>query len=398
MCIDYRQLNTNTINDSYALPRSEEILETHYYTVLDMKSGYHQVEVEELHKQRTAFTVGPLGFYEFYRLPFGLVNSPAKYQRLMEEGLEDLHLDICFIYLDDLIIFSKTYEEHLDRIQRVLQRLHESGLKLSPTKCTFFQEKVKYIGHIVAKDGIKPDPDKIEKVSNWPRPSTPEEVRKFLGFIGYYRKFAKDFSKIARQLTDLMPVPKKKTRCKAKSPTTTSWIWGQQQENAFQQLNRQLQKPPILGFLQYNKPFELHTDASMLGLGAVQYQEQDNQKEVIAYVSRGLNKSENYPVHKLEFLDLKWAVTEEYHDYLYGNTFTVLTDNNSLTFVLTSAKLDATGHRWIADVALYNFSIMYRPGSNNADADGLSRLPGLLGKNNVSNISTESVKAICNIQ
>jgi hypothetical protein len=120
MCIDYRQLNTNTINDSYALPRSEEILETHYYTVLDMKSGYHQVEVEELHKQRTAFTVGPLGFYEFYRLPFGLVNSPAKYQRLMEEGLEDLHLDICFIYLDDLIIFSKTYEEHLDRIQRVL--------------------------------------------------------------------------------------------------------------------------------------------------------------------------------------------------------------------------------------------------------------------------------------
>ena len=142
MCIDYRQLNTNTINDSYALPRSEEILETHYYTVLDMKSGYHQVEVEELHKQRTAFTVGPLGFYEFYRLPFGLVNSPAKYQRLMEEGLEDLHLDICFIYLDDLIIFSKTYEEHLNRIQRVLQRLHESGLKLSPTKCTFFQEKV----------------------------------------------------------------------------------------------------------------------------------------------------------------------------------------------------------------------------------------------------------------
>jgi hypothetical protein len=271
-------------------------------------------------------------------------------------------------------------------------------LKLSPTKCTFFQEKVKYIGHIVAKDGIKPDPDKIEKVSNWPRPTTPEEVRKFLGFIGYYRKFAKDFSKIARQLTDLIPVPKKKTRCKTKSPTTTSWMRGQQQENAFQQLNRQLQKPPILGFPQYNKSFELHTDASMLELGAVQYQEQDNRKGVTAYASRGLSKSENYPVHKLEFLDLKWAVTEEYHDYLYGNTFTVLTDNNSLTYVLTSAKLDAYGHRWIAAVAIYNFSIMYRPGSSNADADGLSRLPGLLGKNNVSNISTESVKTICNIQ
>jgi hypothetical protein len=136
MCIDYRQLNTNTIKDSYALPRSEEILEAlggnHYYTVLDMKSGYHQVEVEESHKQRTTFTVGPLGFYEFNRLPFGLVNSPATYQRLMEEILGDLHLDICFIYLDDMIIFSKTYEEHFDRIQSVLQLLRESDLKLSP--------------------------------------------------------------------------------------------------------------------------------------------------------------------------------------------------------------------------------------------------------------------------
>ena len=282
---------------------------------------------------------------------------------------------------------------------RVLQRLRESGLKLSPKKCTFLQEKVKYIGHIVSKDGIEPDPAKIEKVTTWPRPTTPDEVRQFHGFIGYYRKFAKDFSKIAKPLIDLMPVPKKKTRCRAKSPSTTSWIWGQLQENAFQQLKRQLQKPPILGFPQYNKPFELHTDASMLGFGAVLYQEQDNQKRVIAYASRGLSKSKkNYPVHKLEFLALKWAVTEKYHDYLYGNTFTVLTDNNPLTYVLTSAKLDATGHRWIAALASYNFSIMYRPGSSNADADGLSRLPGLLGKNNVFNISTESVKAICNIQ
>ena len=228
-----------------------------------MKSGYHQ----ESHKQRTAFTVGPVGFYEFNRLPFGLVNIPVTYQKLMEEVLGNLHLDICFIYLDDLIIFSKTYEDHLDRIKRVLQRLRESGLKLSPKKCTFFQEKVKYIGHIVSKDGIEHDPTKIEKVTNWPHPTTPEEVRQFLGFIGYYRKFVKDFSKITRPLTDLMPVPKKTKRCRAKLLTITSWILGQQQEDAFQQLKRQLQKPPILGFPQNNNPFELHTDASMLGLG-----------------------------------------------------------------------------------------------------------------------------------
>ena len=208
-------------------------------------------------------------------------------------------------------------------------------MKLSPKKCAFFQEKVKYIGHIVSRDGIEPDPAKVEKVNNWPRPTTPEEVRQFLGFIGYYRKFIKDFAKIARPLTDLMPAPKKTKKCKTRSKesTTSTWIWGKTQEDAFQQLKSRLSCKPILGFPNYSKPFELHTDASMVGLGAVLYQEQsDKKKVVIAYASRGLSKAEkNYPVHKLEFLALKWAVTEKYHDYLYGNTFTVVTDNNPLT-------------------------------------------------------------------
>ena len=403
MCVDYRQLNSKTIKDSYALPRSEEILDAlggnNYYTVLDMKSGYLQVDVEESHKPRTAFTVGPLGFFEFNRLPFGLVNSPATYQRLMEEILGDLHLDICFIYLDDLIIFSETYEEHLDRLQRVLQRLREANLKLSPKKCAFFQEKVKYIGHIVSKDGISPDPAKIEKVVNWPRPTTPEEVRRFLGFIGYYRKFVKDFSSIARPLTDLMPAPKKSSRRKPKTPSTGSWVWDKPQEDAFQTLKNQLASPPILGYPRYKEPFELHTDASMVGLGAVLYQQQDGHKRVIAYASRGLSKTErNYPVHKLEFLALKWSVTEKFNDYLFGSTFTVYTDNNPLTYVLTTAKLDATGHRWVAALSSYNFNIVYRPGNTNADADALSRLPELLGRNNTSNINVDSVKAICNLQ
>lgn len=303
MCVDYRQLNQLTIKDSYALPRSEEILDAfiggnNYYTVMDMKSGYHQVEVEETHRARTAFTVGPLGFYEFNRLPFGLVNSPATYQRLMEQILGDLHLDICFIYLDDLIIFSETYEEHLERLQMVLQRLREHNLKLSPKKCAFFKDKVKYIGHIVSKDGISPDPDKLEKVINWPRPTTPEEVRRFLGFVGYYRKFVKDFSKKARPLTDLMPAPKKSSKRKPKKPTVTSWVWDKPQEDAFQKLKSQLAMPPVLGYPRYKEPFELHTDASMLGLGAILYQSQEGKKRAIAYASRGLSKTErNYPVH-----------------------------------------------------------------------------------------------------
>ena len=197
MCVDYRQLNQRTIKDAYALPRISDILDSllgnKYFTVLDMKSGYHQIEIDDEHKDRTAFTVGPLGFYEYIRMPFGLANAPATYQRLMEDCFTGLNLDICFIYLDDVIIFSKTYEEHLERLEQVFKRIKENGLKLSPSKCQFFKRKVKYIGHVVSESGVEPDPDKLEKVKTWPRPTNPEEVRKFLGFVGYYRKFINNF-------------------------------------------------------------------------------------------------------------------------------------------------------------------------------------------------------------
>ena len=142
-----------------------------------MKSGYHQVEIAEEHKERTTFTVGSLGFYEYNRMPFGLTNAPATYQRLMEECLGELHLNICFIYLDDLIIFANSFEEHLSRLKQVFQRLRESGLKLTPKKCSLFMKRVKYVGHIVSEKGIEPDSEKIEKVVHWPKPTTKEEVR-----------------------------------------------------------------------------------------------------------------------------------------------------------------------------------------------------------------------------
>nr|KAG5695429.1 hypothetical protein BaRGS_033554 [Batillaria attramentaria] len=185
LCTDFRQLNNRTIKDAYALPRMEEILDclsgSHYFSVLDMKSGYYQVEIEEEHKERTAFTVGPLGFYEYNRLPFGLTNSPATYQRLMEDILGDFHMKICLIYLDDIIIFARTYEEHKERLQKVFQRLREAGLKLAPKKCHLCKEKVVYVGHTVSAQGIGTDPAKTEVIRDWPTPSTPEEVRRFLG-------------------------------------------------------------------------------------------------------------------------------------------------------------------------------------------------------------------------
>ncbi|XP_033726170.1 uncharacterized protein LOC117315873 [Pecten maximus] len=204
-------------------------------------------------------------------MPFGLANAPATYQRLMEQCLDELHMVDCFIYLDDFIIFSKSFEEHLERLDRVLNRIRECGIKLSPKKC--------------------------EK------------------------------------------------KCTKKKSSTGVWKWGAEQQEAFDYLKSALSSPPILAYPDYTKPFELHTDASHKGLGAVLSQTQDEKSRVIAYASRGLTKSEkNYPAHKLEFLALKWAVTEKFKDYLYNNEFQVLTDNNPLTYVLTSAKLDATGH------------------------------------------------------
>nr|KAG5690731.1 hypothetical protein BaRGS_022422 [Batillaria attramentaria] len=290
LCIDFRQLNARTIKDSYALPRIEEMLDTlagsKFFSVLDMKSGYHQIEINEEHKERTAFTIAPLGFFEFNRMAMGLANAPATYQRLMEDCLDDLHLRICLVFLDDIIIFSDTFEEHLERIEQVLSRLRDCGLKLSPKKCAFAQERVKYVGHIISSAGVEADPDKCEKVRDWPTPKSPEDVRRFLGFCGYYRRFVKGFSQIARPLTALMPAPTKGCKRKGKRSTPKTervpWSWGPEQENAFQQLKECLTSPPILGFPDYSSPFVLQTDASTHGLGAILYQMQDGQRRVTA--------------------------------------------------------------------------------------------------------------------
>nr|KAG5687855.1 hypothetical protein BaRGS_022397 [Batillaria attramentaria] len=367
---------------------------SHYFSVLDMKSGYYQVEIEEEHKERTAFTVGPLGFYEYNRLPFGLTNSPATYQRLMEDILGDFHMKICLIYLDDIIIFARTYEEHKERLQKVFQRLREAGLKLAPKKCHFCKEKVVYVGHTVSAQGIGTDPAKTEVIRDWPTPSTPEEVRRFLGFAGFYRKYVKDFSKLAAPLTALMPSPLKQQKGKRKQHQQKPWQWGAEEDAAFNRLKDILSSPPVLGYADYTLPFELHTDASRAGLGAVLYQEREGVKRVIAYASRALGKAErNYPAHKLEFLALKWAFTEKFRDYLHGAHFTVYTDNNPLTYVLTSAKLDATGHRWLAALSAFDFNIKYKPGLSNVDADTLSRLPH--NTPHEEEITAESLHTIC---
>ncbi len=382
-CVDYRQLNQRTVRDAYALPRIEEtmdyLLGATYFSCLDLRAGYYHIEVDEADKFKTAFTAGPLGFWEFNRLPFGLTNAPATFQRIMEKAMGELHLRECLVYIDDVIVHGASFDEHLARLGRVFQKLRENKLKLNALKCNFFKRQIHYLGHIVSQNGVATDPDKIAKVADWPVPRNVQELREFLGFSGYYRKYVRGFSSIARPITELLGgTGTKKKKKNGKSPRVQApvWKWGPEQQSAFECLKDKLTTPPILAYADYCQPFELHTDASCDGLGAVLYQKQDGHLRVIAYASRSLSKSErNYPTHKLEFLAVKWAVTDKFQEYLYGNRFTIYTDNNPLTYVLTTAKLDAAGHHWLAALSAYDFEIMYRPGKSNQDADILSRMP-----------------------
>lgn len=267
---------------------------------------------------------------------------------------------------------------------KVLDRLKDEGLKLSLDKCQFCQPSVTYVGHIISQDGVSTDPKKTEAVTTWPRPCTVTALRSFLGFCGYYRRFVKDYSKVAHPLNQLLsgyPPSAKKSKMKQGNTYLNpsepfGCRWDEKCDEAFEELKRRLTQAPVLAFANPQLPYVLHVDASQEGLGGVLYQDQGEGLRPVAFISRSLTPSErHYPAHKLEFLALKWAVVDKLHDYLYGTQFEVRTDNNPLTYVLTSAKLDATGHRWLAALSTYHFSLKDRAGVQNIDADALSRRP-----------------------
>ena len=311
------------------------------------------------------------------RMPFRLKNAPATFQRLMQRVLGDLHLKGCVVYIDDIIIYTKTEEEHEQMLEKVFQRIRDAGLKLSPKKCHFFQKKIKCLGHVLSEQGISCHPKKTSAVSSWPTPTNVKDVQKFLGFTGFYRHFIQDYAKVARPLTELLRGCDLR-QSKRKKIVYTDWTWGEAQEGAFRELVCQLTEPPVLCYPDFSRQFILRTDASKQGLGAVLCQEQPSgEVRVVAYESRTLRQAEeNYSTHKLEFLALYWAVTKQFHHYLYGApTFVVTTDHNPLTYVQTSTKLDAVGHRWMAELGTYNFTVLYKPGWLNNDTDALSRRP-----------------------
>lgn len=409
MCIDYRLLNSRTIPDQYTTPCIEDALNaltgSQWFSVLDLRSGYYHIAMSEEDKDKTAF-ICPLGFFQFERMPQGITGAPATFQRLMEKAVGDMNLLQVLVYLDDLIVFGKTLEEHEERLLKVLDRLGEVGLKLSLDKCQICLPRVKYLGHIVSADGVAPDPDKIEAVTTWPMPTNLKTLQSFLGFCGYYRRFIQNYSAIVRPMTELTkgyaPTQKRnksslsvdKVYLKESEPFGERW--DESCTDAFHKIIYCLTHAPVLAFANPQKPYILHVDASLKGLGAVLYQEHPEGLLPVAFASRKLSTAErNYPIHQLEFLSLKWAVVDKFHDYLYGARFTVRTDNNPLTYVLSTAKLNAVGHRWLAALSTYEFDVQYRPGRQNIDADLLSRNMPDIDDDSWVTIPQSGVKTIC---
>ena len=325
-----------------------------WFSVLDQGKAYHQGFLQPESQPLTTF-ITPWGLYEWIRIPFGLSNVAATFQRFMETTLADLRDEICIPYLD-IIVFSASLEDHIKHLRLVFERLKQQGVKLKPKKCTIFQREVMFLGRIVSKEGYKLDPSTIAPILRMQDvpPTTVNKVPKLMGFLNYYRRYIANFSIIAKPIYDLVKNGEDSATnvaAKHKRKGIQNVSWTRAHQSALEQLLAHLVHAPIMAYPDAERPYILHTDASENGLGAVLYQKQDGVLRVIAYGSRTLTPAEkNYHLHsgKLEFLALKWAICDQFRDYLYYSPrFEVFTDNNPLTYVLSSAKLNATGLRWL---------------------------------------------------
>ena len=365
-CVDYRKLNEVTRKDAYPLPNIEDSLATlagsKIFSTLDLLSGYWQVGIMEKDREKTAFCTTE-GLFEFRVMPFGLCNAPATFQRLMDLVLAGLLWSHCMVYIDDVLVLGRDFSDHVANLQAVFQRFRDANLRLKPKKCSFFRQKVCFLGHIVSSEGVTTDPAKTEKVRTWPCPANTQEVQQFLGFCNYYRKFVKDFATIAKPLYQITERNRK-------------FQWTSACQEAFDCLRIQLSTAPVLAHPDFTRPFLLDTDASDVGMGGVLSQfGDDGQERVVAYGSKLLTKAErNYCVTRKELLAVV-TFTDLFRPYLLGKEFTVRTDHGSLTWLRNFKSPTGQLARWLEKLSEYQFNIVHRKGRKHCNADALSRLP-----------------------
>ncbi|KAJ9532359.1 hypothetical protein QJQ45_010456 [Haematococcus lacustris] len=366
LCVDYRALNQLTIKNRYPLPRIDDLLDqlagARVFSKIDLKSGYHQIRVAEADIHKTAFRTR-YGHYEYTVMPFGLCNAPATFQRLMNDIFRP-HLDqFVLVYLDDILIYSRSEAEHLEHLRTVLGLLRQHQLYANLSKCAFFLPSMDFLGHIISAAGIHPDPAKIRAMVEWPVPRNLNDLRSFLGSANYYRRLIHHHAHLILPLTNLL---------KAETP----WSWGPEQQEAFERVKAALASNPVVRPPDFSRPFTVKTDASLYAIGAVLSQRDDNGAEyVVAYESRKLQPAEiNYPTHDRELLAVVHALTLWRH-YLLGRPFTIETDNCPITHIMTQPHLSARQLRWTQLLAPYSFTLVHKAGKTHIVPDALSRRP-----------------------
>jgi hypothetical protein len=362
-CIDYRKLNELTIKNKFSLPVVDELLDelagTKFFSKLDLRAGYHQIRLRPADEEKTAFKTHH-GHFQFRVMPFGLTNAPATFQCIMNSVFAPFLRKFVIVFLDDILVYSPSWEQHLDHLRSVMEKLRESQFYAKLSKCSFGQSSIQYLGHIISDAGVATDPEKTAAMENWPLPTSQTELRGFLGLTGYYRKFVQNYGIITKPLTQLL--------------TKKGFEWNDQATAAFLHLKTAMTNTPVLALPNFDLPFSIETDACDTGVGAVLTQ----RGHPIAYMSKALGiQNSKLSVYEKEFLAVIMAI-DKWRQYLQRGHFTIVTDHKSLCNLSDQQLTSELQKKAMSKLVGLQFSFQYKRGIDNGAADSLSRVGHLL--------------------